>query len=98
MIEKVEKFNKMHGSKLSANIRMLDIISETGELSKEVIKSQSYGEKTFSLTKNLEMEFGDVLYALISFGIEQDIDIEKSLDIVLEKYLSRIKQKGELGS
>lgn len=98
MINKVKIFNQNHLAPLDANIRIHDIVSEVGELAKEVIKAQDYGQKTFAVTKDLFLEYGDVLYSLLSFGIENNIDIEDSLEQVINKYKARFANKKHIGS
>ena len=96
MQEKVKIFNG--NKKLSPEIRMLDIVSETGELTKEIIKGCSYGEKDFEVTQDLKMELGDTLYALLSFCNENDLVADDCLSMALEKYQKRLKEKGNLSS
>ena len=98
MIKKVKDFNKKNNRKLDVYSRILDLQSEIGELAKEVLKSTKYGEKEFEKTNDFTEEFGDVLYSLISFGLECGVDIENSVDVVLKKYQSRIDLKGNMSS
>ena len=97
MQEKVEEFNKGR-SPLSVEHRLLDIQSELGELSKEVLKSTNYGEKDFEMTAAFKEEFGDVLYAVLSLANEQGINAEESLDIVIRKMKERQARKNHIGS
>ncbi len=98
MQNKVREFNEKHQKDLNVNIRMLDIVSEAGELAKEVIKGQYYGEKSFEITPNFESEIGDMLYSLLSLANEVNIDAEKALENVLKKYDDRFSNKGNIGS
>ena len=101
MQQKVKNFNDSmpcHKKPMPVSARMLDIVSEVGELSKEVLKSTTYGTKDFSVTEDYEMEFGDVLYSLLSLANETGIDSEKALDKILAKYKARIEKKGSMGS
>lgn len=101
MQQKVKTFNEMAfagGRKTTAESRMLDVISELGELSKEVLKATSYGENSFKATRDFELEFGDCLYSLLALANESGIDAEKAVDAVLNKYASRIAAKDEMGS
>ncbi|MCK9293151.1 MAG: MazG nucleotide pyrophosphohydrolase domain-containing protein [archaeon] len=95
--EKIRVFCEKNNLKNSIEIGMLDITSEIGELSKEVIKGTNYGVKDFSKTENTDMEFGDVLFSLIVLANKLDVDLNKSLDMALEKYKKRI-EKGNMGS
>ena len=94
----VKDFNEKYMRKLPANIRMLDITSEVGELAKEVIKCQDYGETEFKTSPDLKMELGDCLYSLISFAFECDIDPADALSEAIEKYQKRFTKKGHIGS
>lgn len=94
----VKQFNEKFRSPLDPNTRMLDIQSEVGELSKEVIKCEAYGTKPFEKNENLELEVGDVLYSIISFALENGIDPKVAVEKVIEKYKKRFEEKGHIGS
>lgn len=100
MQNKVANFNNniLKREKLGAENRILDIQSELGELAKEVLKSTNYGKKELVITKELELELGDVLYSLLTFADENGIIAEKCLDDVLEKYAKRKSNSGNIGS
>ncbi len=101
MIEKVKKFNTQkscHQKQMPISARLLDIQSEMGEFSKEYLKATKYGTCDFKNSREFELEFGDVLYSLISLGLESGIDIEKALDDVLLKYQKRIDERKNMGS
>ena len=97
MQNKVKNFNT-NNKPLSASIRALDIASETGEFVKEVIKCQNYGEQNFHTSDDLELELGDMLYSILSFANEHNINAEECLDKVIAKYTKRLTDKGHLGS
>lgn len=78
--------------------RLLDLVSEVGELSKEILKGSDYGKEEFQITSNLSDEFGDVLFSLICIANSTDVDLEKALKAALYKYRKRIEQTGQLGS
>lgn len=101
MQKKVKIFNDevmKRMSKTSVESRMLDVQSELGELCKEILKSTSYGEKSFEVTVDFEMEFGDVLYSLMSLANETGIVAEDCLQKALDKYENRMKKKNDIGS
>ena len=79
-------------------IRMIDLISEIGELSKEILKSSNYGKEEFKNTDNLLVEFGDVLFSLICVANSANIDLEKSLNCALSKYKRRFEDNGRIES
>jgi NTP pyrophosphatase (non-canonical NTP hydrolase) len=102
MQKKVEQFNEQvkqfHTKQMSVQARVLDIQSEVGELAKEVLKSTGYGTKDFVVSQNYQMEFGDVLYALLSLALETGIDAEQCLQMALDKMQTRLQTNNNLGS
>ena len=77
--------------------RVLDTMSELGEVAKEILKMSNYGRKPIEYGEELKSELGDVLYSLITIANTFDIDLEDALSQVLEKYKKRLK-KGSAGS
>lgn len=51
------------GLSFSPEVRMLDLVSETGELAKEWLKGTGYGQREFTHTPGLEEEVGDCLFS-----------------------------------
>ena len=97
----VKEFNETkmcHRKKMPESARLLDVQSELGELSKEILKNSKYGTEEFVVTEDFEMEFGDVLYALLSLANETGIDAKSCLEKVLKKYADRIDAKNNMGS
>ena len=101
MQNKVKTFNENRNSHLKpmpVSARLLDIQSEMGELAKEYLKTTDYGNKDFNLTLDFKMEFGDVLYSLLSLANELNINAEQCLDLVIKKYQDRLNNKKDMGS
>lgn len=98
MQNKVKEFNQTipHKKVMPTMARLMDISSELGELLKEYLKSTKYGTKDFE--DDFELEFGDVLYSLLSLANESGINSELALDKVIQKYSSRIKNHGNMGN
>lgn len=96
MQNKVLEFNK-NMDKMSVYARSLDIVSEVGELGKEVLKGTNYGKSDFVKSDDFEMELGDVMYSILSLANECEVDASACLDKVLEKYKKRLN-KGSMGS
>lgn len=94
----VMEFVKKQRLETNVEIRLLDLVSEVGELSKEVLKGNDYGKEQFTITPKWEEEFGDVLFSLICIANSTGINIEDSLNIALEKYKNRVRSKGSIGS
>ena len=101
MQNKVKTFNENRNSHLKpmpVSARLLDIQSEMGELSKEYLKSTKYGTSNFNLNTDFELEFGDILYSLLSLANELNINAEQCLDLVIKKYQDRLYNKKDMGS
>ncbi|RKD28858.1 hypothetical protein BET03_07170 [Thermohalobacter berrensis] len=94
----MDKFTKEKAINSRVDIRIIDLASEVGELSKEVLKGTDYGNKKFEKTKEWKSELGDVLFSLICIANETNTDLEECLNSVLNKYEERFKNKGDLGS
>ncbi|MTI58060.1 MazG nucleotide pyrophosphohydrolase domain-containing protein [Geosporobacter ferrireducens] len=94
----IRKFNEEKNMSSSVNIRIIDLASEVGELSKEVLKGTKYGSKEFQKTEEWNSEIGDVLFSLICIANETKTNLEDCLKYVLDKYEKRFANKGDLGS
>ena len=92
---KVAQFNRERNLIVDSNLRILDLSSEIGEVCKLGF-SEGLGEKV-ELEKWQE-ELGDALYSLLSLMNDLDIDAEKSLDVVLKKYIGRIDSRNSMDS
>ena len=99
MQEKVKEFNKNNNrTPMPIYARLLDISSEIGELCKEYLKPTEYGSTNFEMSEDFKLEYGDVLYSLLSLANELEINAEECLDKVLKKYQERINKSNFLGS
>lgn len=78
--------------------RVLDVVSEAGELAKSVLKSTAYGTRPFTVTENFREELGDTLFALLVLCAETGVDPDEALDAALDKLRKRLSVKNELGS
>ena len=95
---KVDKLIKEYSLECSNEIRYIDLVSEVGELGKEILKGNDYGNKEFSKTENLESEIGDAFFSLIGLSNGLNIDLKDALDSVLDKYKNRLSNTGSIGS
>ena len=95
--DKVKNFCEQHNLSTSSEARFLDIVSELGEMAKEILLHSDYGKKTIDHSARLEEEVGDTIFSLISLSNSLDIDMEVALDKVLKKYKSRFNN-GSIGS
>ena len=70
--------------------RVLDTMSELGEVAKEILKMSDYGDRPVKYNNNLKMELGDVLYSIITIANVFDIDLDEALNEVIRKYEQRM--------
>ena len=95
--DKVKNFCEQHNLSTSSEARFLDIVSELGELAKEILLHSGYGKKTIDHSARLEEEVGDTIFSLIALSNSLDIDMEAAFDKVLKKYELRA-YTGSLGA
>lgn len=55
-------FAREHGLSLSAQGRFIDLVSEIGELGKEILKATGYETEPFTNHKEITQEMGDCLF------------------------------------
>ena len=96
--ERVDELIKKYNLESSVEIRFIDLISELGELGKEILKGNDYGKKNFCNTENIESEIGDTFFSLICVANGLNIDLKNALDNVLNKYENRFSNNGNIGS
>lgn len=94
---KVRKFCEEHNLDSPAEHRVLDAMSELGEVAKEILKMSDYGRKPPAYREELKSELGDLLYSIITIANAFDVDMDEALDMVLQKYRKRLN-KGSAGS
>ncbi len=90
--EKIKKFCEMHNLESPPEHRVLDTMSELGEVAKEILKMSDYGRKPVEYRSELKSELGDLLYSLITIANSFDIDLEEAVNLMLEKYEKRLKR------
>jgi len=82
----------------SVENRMLDVLSEAGELAKELLKSSDYGKKPFEKNFGFENEFGDIFFSLICLANQTNINLQDSIETALIKYEARFIDHQHIGS
>ena len=95
--KRIKEFTEKHGLKSPGEHHVLDLLSELGELAKEILKSTNYGRDAPEYDEDIGEELGDVTYSLITLANYYGVNLEKELLDVLEKYERRMR-KGSAGS
>lgn len=96
--EKVKNFMEENKMNSPVENRLLDLVDEIGEVSKEVNKMSAYGTKKPEFRKEIIMELGDAFYSLIAVANYYNVDLLRALDMAVEKYKKRIEKGGHAGS
>ena len=96
--QKVKLFIEKNNLQMKPEFYALDIVSEMGEVAKEILKIYDYGRSSPQFRKDLKSELGDLLYSLIALANHYDIDLEQELDKSINKYQKRIVQNKTPGS
>lgn len=94
----VIQFVKAHSLGTSAELRLLDLVSEIGELAKELLKVKQYGDSEFTPNQGWEDELGDVFFSLICLANQTDVDLRQALALALKKYHERMELAGSISS
>lgn len=95
--EKVKEFCEKNNMEHEIEYRVLDLVSEIGEVAKEILKMTDYGKKSMEFREEIKLELGDAFYSLITIANYFNINLEEALNLVLEKYKKRL-EKGSAGS
>ena len=95
--KEIQEFCDANNLKAPLEHRALDLVSEVGEVSKEVLKMSNYGTKPIEVNTEIKSELGDVLFVVIVLANQLGISLDEALKQVLEKYSKRLA-KGSAGS
>lgn len=87
--QKVARFIQEHEMESPATYRLIDLVSELGEVAKDAAESTDYGNTPADLDIKSD-EIGDVLFSLLALADSVDIDASDALDEALAKYDERI--------
>ncbi len=98
MQQTVVEFINKHEIYCDTNSRYIDVVSEIGELGKELLKSSQYGAQQPTATHNTVEEVGDCLFSLLALCSTLGIDSEQALKNAISKYQKRFDDKGEISS
>ena len=98
MQKAVANFIAEYNLNTDAQTRYIDLVSEIGELGKEILTSTDYGKNGFTPNPKMLDEIGDCLFSFFAMCHEMKIDAEGALNKSLSKYEQRFADKGDVGS
>lgn len=88
---RVQEFVSTRQLDADATTRLLDLMSEVGELSKVMLQANGYGKRAFAPNDAWRDEMGDVFFALVCLANETHVDLEEALSGALAKYRKRLE-------
>jgi NTP pyrophosphatase (non-canonical NTP hydrolase) len=96
---KVAAFVARHDLQTTPEARLLDLVSEVGELAKEVLKGNDYGRRDGEPAGAAwRQEMGDTYFALLCLANRTGVELDEALDGALEKYARRLARGDGPGS
>jgi NTP pyrophosphatase (non-canonical NTP hydrolase) len=95
--QQVAEFVETHDLEAPPEYRLLDLVSEVGELAKDANESTGYGTSPDDLSIESD-EIGDVLFALLALADDLEIDADAALEEAVAKYERRLEDGGSPGS
>jgi NTP pyrophosphatase (non-canonical NTP hydrolase) len=95
---KVAQFVTGHDLDVALVPRVLDLLSELGELAKQLLEETNYGKRRAARRASpaLRSELGDVAFALLALANHLEVDLSVCVDEVLLKYEVRIGQEAAI--
>ena len=78
--------------------RLLDLVSEVGELSKAFAESTGYGAAPFRRTSSWDDELGDVAFSLLALATETATPLDEAVDSAIDKIDRRVARTGSASS
>ncbi len=91
---RISEFCKKHELDSAPEYRILDAVSELGEVAKEMLKMTDYGKQKPEFKNEMKSELGDLFYSIITIANTFQIDLDEALEEVLIKYERRLKRGG----
>jgi len=94
----VAAFTRRHRLDTDVAHRILDAVSELGEVAKEALKGSSYGHAKFAPTAAWNDELGDVFFSLLCVANSTGVDLDRAVEQALAKYEARLSKSGSASS
>jgi NTP pyrophosphatase (non-canonical NTP hydrolase) len=95
--QSVAEFVATHDIEAPPAYRLLDLVSEVGELAKDAAESTGYGTDPEGIELS-EDEVGDALFALLALAESLDLEADEALATALAKYEDRMQEGGDPAS
>lgn len=79
-------------------VNALDLLSELGEVAKELLLATNYGQTLPQFRESMVSELGDTLFSLCMLTTSVGVDLDKALTQTLQKHEQRWQATAQLGS
>ena len=96
--QRVAAFAGRYGLLHDPTIHMLDLLTEVGEVAKEMLLATNYGQRSPQFRPELTGEIGDALYSLLILAEACGVDAHSALSATLRKYAHRLAERADAGS
>jgi NTP pyrophosphatase (non-canonical NTP hydrolase) len=96
--QRVAAFTQRHDLLHDPATHALDLVSEVGEVAKEMLLATDYGQRAPQFSPKLAGELGDALYSLLALAETCGVNADSALTAALEKYERRLAERREAGS
>ena len=96
--ERAVEFAEMYDLRHTPQTHTLDLVSEVGEVAKELLLGSGYGKRPFIPPSTLPDELGDVLYSLCLLATAVNVNLDEALTSTLAKYQARLNAKNHTSS
>ncbi len=94
----VARFVEANALEAPPAIRLLDLVSEAGEVAKELLTGTRYGREEFRPGAAWAEELADLFFALVCVANSTGVNLESALEAALAKYDARFAERGDVGS
>ena len=96
--DRAAEFSQKRNFPHSPTVYVLDVLSELGEVAKEILLATNYGSQDAAMRPELSEELGDLLFSVCQLATAAEVDLEEAFTAVLHKYETRWQEKGHTGS
>jgi 8-oxo-dGTP pyrophosphatase MutT (NUDIX family)/NTP pyrophosphatase (non-canonical NTP hydrolase) len=96
--QRVADFVDAAGLRAGVEARTLDLVSEVGEVAKEVLKGSAYGDAPFDPPSTWADELADAFFSLACLANATNVNLDHALEGALAKYRERLIKRGDAGS
>lgn len=95
---RAQRFVRENDLEAATVVRLLDLVSEVGEVAKDVLESSDYRRGTFEPGPSLREELGDAFFSRVCIANTSGVDLEECFEEALERYRARLGAQRNAGS